>query len=33
MTGTDLAKIAGDLAQTSPRALAYLSRLRDSLSK
>ena len=27
MTGTDLAKIAGDLAQTSPRALAYLSRL------
>lgn len=33
MTGTDLAKIAGDLAQTSPRALAYLSRLRDSLSR
>jgi tripartite-type tricarboxylate transporter receptor subunit TctC len=33
MTGTDLAKIAGGLAQTSPRALAYLSQLRDSLRR
>lgn len=33
MTGPDLAKIAGNLAQTSPKALAYLSQLRDSLGR
>jgi len=33
MTGADLAKIAGNLAQTSPGALAYLSQLRDSLRR
>jgi len=33
MTGADLAKIAGSLAQTSPRALAYLSQLRDTLGR
>jgi tripartite-type tricarboxylate transporter receptor subunit TctC len=33
MTGADLVKVAGNLAQTSPRALAYLSQLRDSLRR
>jgi hypothetical protein len=33
MTGADLAKIAGNLAQTSPSAPAYLSQLRDSLRR
>jgi hypothetical protein len=33
MTGPELAKLAGDLAHTPPRTLAYLSRLRDSLRK